>query len=47
MADLAIENEVVRIGAGEIVMWDLDEKLCAQKSMKLKEIGNKKLGIGN
>ncbi len=47
VADQAIENEVVCIGAGEIVIWDLVEKLCAQKSMKLREIGSKKLGIGN
>ena len=47
VADPAIENEVVRIGAGEIVMWDLVERLCAQKKLKLKEMGSKKLGIGN
>jgi hypothetical protein len=47
VADPAIENEVVRIGGGEIVMWDLVERLCAQKRLKLKEMGSKKLGIGN
>ncbi len=46
VADAAIENEVVRIGAGEIVMWDLIERLCAEKRLKLKEIDSKKLGIG-
>ena len=45
--DPAIENDVVRIGGGEIVMWELVEKLCAQKRLKLKEMGRKKLGIGN
>ncbi len=46
VADPAIENEVVRIGGGEIVMWDLIERLCAEKSLKLKDMGRKKLGIG-
>jgi len=47
VADPAIENDVVRIGGGEIVMWDLVERLCAQKRLKLKEVGRKKLRIGN
>ena len=42
----AIENEVVRVGGGEIVMWDLIERLCAEKGLKLKDMGRKKLGIG-
>jgi hypothetical protein len=46
VADRAIENEVVRIGGGEIVLWDLVERLCEQKRLKLKELGKKKLGIG-
>ena len=46
VADRAIEDEVVRIGGGEIVMWDLVERLCAQKRLKLKEMGKKKVGIG-
>ncbi len=45
VADPAIENKVVRIGAGKIVMWDLIEKLCAEKKLKLKEIDSKKLAI--
>ena len=46
VADPAIENEVVRIGGGEIVMWDLIERLCAEKGLKLKDMGRKRLGIG-
>ncbi len=46
VADPAIENEVVRIGGGEVVMWDLIERLCAEKRLKLKDMGRKKLGIG-
>ena len=46
VADSAIENEVVHIGGGEIVMWDLIERLCAEKGLKLKDMGRKKLGIG-
>ena len=45
VADAAIENEVVRIGGGEIVMWELIERLCAEKGLKLKDMGRKKLGI--
>ena len=46
VADSAIENEVVRIGGGEIVIWELIERLCAEKGLKLKDMGRKKLGIG-
>lgn len=45
-ADRAIEDEEVRIGGGEIVLWDLVERLCEQKKLKLKELGKKKVGIG-
>jgi len=45
VADPAIENELVRIGPGKIVMWDLIEKLCADKKLKLKDIDRKKLAI--
>jgi hypothetical protein len=46
VADPAIANEVVRIGGGEMAMWELIERLCAQKRLKLREIGRNKLGIG-
>ena len=45
VADAAIENEVVCIGGGEIVIWELIERLCAEKGLKLKDMGRKKLGI--
>ena len=46
VADPQIENGVVNIGAGDIVMWDLVERLCADKGLKVKDQGRKKLGIG-
>jgi len=46
VADASIENEAVSIGGGEIVIWDLVERLCAEKGLKLKDMGRKKLGIG-
>ena len=45
VVDSAIENESVRLGEGQIVIWDLVERLCAEKGFKLKEMGKKKLSI--
>jgi len=43
--DPAIENDVVAVEGGEIVLWDLLERLCAESQFALKEMERKKLGI--
>lgn len=43
--DPAIENDLVAVEGGEIVLWDLLERLWAESQLALKEMERKKLGI--
>lgn len=45
VADSEIANEEVRLDSGQIVIWELLEKICAQKGLRLRETEKNELNI--